>query len=354
MQQDLITITNKPALLEVNFEELKASLEKDLEKYRIVVTAETVADAKKLATELRKTKKVIDDRRKSEVAKATEPVKAFDSSMKELVGMVETGVGEIQEQVNRFEDDRRSEARRLLEHARDELWFDLEVDREFRSAEYVDLVILSALTTKGHLTAKVRSELRARVQEDKALQDQTARRLLELENESYKAGLVSPLTRDHVAHFLFETEDKYRLELDRILGAEIKRQEEAERRERERLEAEQRRKEREEAERKAKAEAAELERQRQEEELQRQAETATIEQNGHQGDREQYQEPQANGHGTPATPDPDATEWVKIECVFRIPVPTTASNKAIEDKLRAMMAAAGFQTRPEITVVRLD
>lgn len=355
MKQDLITIKNTPAALEVNFDELKASLETELEKYDLVITADNVAEAKKLAAELNKTKKIIDDRRKEEVAKASEPVRRFEERMKELATMCVDGRKKLLDQAERFDNERREEARRLLEHARDELWVDLEVGPEFRNAGYEDLANLTALTQKGHLTAKVRADLRARVNEDKARQDRTERRLLELENRSYKVGLAAPLTRDHVAHFLDLADDAYELELQRILDAEVRRQEQAEARERQRIEEQKRREEREEAQRKAKAEAAEARRIQEEQELQRQAETAEIEQGGHQGGPgEEVDYPPRETNGSPATPAPEATEWVRVECIFNIEVPTTASNQAIDKKLREMMAIAGFQSRPEIRVVRLD
>ena len=86
--KDLIRIEAKPALLSVNFAELEKHLAKELEKYDVVVTGDTVKDAKALATELNATKKIIDTRRKDEVAKASEPVKQFDANMKKLVPCV--------------------------------------------------------------------------------------------------------------------------------------------------------------------------------------------------------------------------------------------------------------------------
>lgn len=346
-----ITITNTPAKLAVNFEELRESLELELRKYDVLVTAETVVDAKKLAADLNKTKKLIDDRRKEEVAKASEPVRIFEASMKELSAMIDAGRAKLLEQVKRFEDERRELAAKLLERARDELWIELDVRPEFFKAKFEDLAIISNLTDKGNLSSKARAELRARVQADRALQDQTDRRLLELENQSYKAGLAAPLTRDHVAHFLFANDDVYQLDLERILEAEIRRQQEAERRERERIEAEQKRKEREELERKAAAERAEAERIRREQEAaQREQEAA---QHAQEAAQHEHEPAQANGHHQPeAAPEP-GTEWVRVDCVFTIEVPATASNQAIENKLREMMAAAGFQSRPEIRVTRL-
>tara|TARA_R110001599_G_scaffold339851_1_gene559749 strand:+ start:35883 stop:37031 length:1149 start_codon:yes stop_codon:yes gene_type:complete len=249
--KELIAIKNQPAIVEVNFEELRASLATELEKYDVVVTSETVKEAKALATELNQTKKVIDDRRKSEVAKASEPVKAFDAQMKQLVSMCEEGRTKILEQVARFENETREALSVMLSDKRLELWEEHQVIPEFRKAVFEDLVIISNVTIKGNLAAKAKDALVTRVLTDKSLQQQTQTRLVQLENESFKSGLAAPLTRDHVAHFLFDDDARYQSELTRILNAEINRQEEAQARERERIERQRQ------AEQRAKAEAEE-------------------------------------------------------------------------------------------------
>ncbi|MDX2349140.1 MAG: DUF1351 domain-containing protein [Porticoccus sp.] len=228
MKTNLIQIESVPARLQVNFDEIKKHLSVELEKYDVVVTADTVKEAKSLATELNATKKVINTRRKEEVATASEPVRQFDDSMKELVSMCETGRQKILGQVERFEDVTRKKALDLLHAHREQMWEQLGVDQEFRKATYDDLATLAAVTGKGALASSAKTKLNDRIGEDKAAQDQTEVRLLVLENQSYKAGLVSPLTRDHIAVFLFSPDEVYQVELDRVLAAEVTRQEESE------------------------------------------------------------------------------------------------------------------------------
>lgn len=240
--QELIYVSAVPAKLAVNFDELKKHLERELERYAVVVTVDTVADAKKLATELNKTAGVIDTRRKDEVAKVSGPIKAFDAQMKELVELCKGGRQKILDQVKRFEDETRAALGELLHKRRAELWAELGVDGEFQRAETGDLILLTGITAKGNLAAAVAAKLEARVRDDKALQDRTKMRLLELENQSYKAGLAAPLSRDHVEPFLFADDASYGAELNRILDAEKRREAEAEARMRERLEREARQK----------------------------------------------------------------------------------------------------------------
>lgn len=333
-----IHINSTPARLEVNFEELRESLADELKKYDVVVTADTLKDAKQLATDLNKTAKLIDDRRKQEVSKASEPVRQFDDQMKELVGLCKSGRQKLLDQVKQFEDETRAEALELLVDYRQELWQDLSVSPDYRTAEIKDLAILSALTAKRNLTSKARGDVRSRVEADKALQDQTERRILELEVESHRAGLAAPLQRVHIEAFLFADDETYRAKLDGLIEAEIQRQEAAERRERERIEREEAQRRREDAERQQREQAAEAERIAHE-----QAQQSSTEPNA------------AMPEQCPAQSPESATgfEWVRVTAVFAIQVPGTASNAAIADKLREQMSSAGFKSTPEIMVERL-
>lgn len=237
--QELIKIESVPATLAINFDELRAHLSKELERYDVLVTEETLPGAKKLATELNQTAKTIDEKRKEAVAAVSEPIRKFDDQMKSLVTMCKEGRQKLLDQIQTFEDETRERARLLLAEYRDEMWEKHSVRPEFRKAEFADLVMLTAVTKGGNLASKHANDLESRVLADKSLQDRTGRRLLELENASFRAGLSAPLTRDHVAGFLMADDSEYSAELDRILQAEVRREEEAQRRMREKLEREQ-------------------------------------------------------------------------------------------------------------------
>src|SRR5690625_528 len=110
-----LTIDSAPAKLALNFEEVKKRLAAELSRYDgVVVTQETLADAKKLATELNQTAKAIDDRRKEEVAAVSEPIKQFDAQMRELVEMCKDGRAQLLDQVKVFEDEVRKQVHALL------------------------------------------------------------------------------------------------------------------------------------------------------------------------------------------------------------------------------------------------
>lgn len=327
--QELIQVENTPAHIDVNFEALKKHLDGELKKYRVVVTGDTVKDAKKVATDINALRKEIDTRRKEEVAKASEPVKAFDGKMKELVAMCDTGRKEILDQVKKFEDETRQLASQLLHDAREDLWKKLQVEDEYKSAEFDDLILLSSVTGTGKLAASAKQKLEQRVSEDKALQDRTKVRLVELENKSWKADLAAPLTRDHVQHFLFADEETYNRELQRILDAEIERQ----------AAAEQRMKQQEEK-RRQQEEAAKHEAQARQERMEKQ-------------EQEKAPEPEPTSEPTAASkPEPKArtSNQVVITCKFHVNVPDGTPDEVIKRQLRAKMEAAGFSSLASIEI----
>ena len=350
---DLIKIQSTPAMLQVNLTELKAALAKELAKYDVVVTQDTLPDAKKLAIELNKVAGEIDKRRKEEVAKVSEPIKAFDASMKELVEMTRGGRAKLLKQVDRFEDDIREQARQLLQAYREKLWEKEGVHEEYRGANFQDLVLISNVTAKGALAAKAKTELESRVTQDKIMQDRTERRLLELENASYKAGLAAPLTRDHVRPFLFEDHETYDRELTRIIEAEVRRQEQAEQAMRERLEREARQK----------AEAEQREKERVEREAQKKAEVERL--------RKEYQEREAAAESVQKAPEPVKQDLgglpreepptepaapgkirLSVVAVFAPEVDPGVSDAAIETALRTAMERTGITTLQSITIHR--
>ncbi|MDP4546527.1 DUF1351 domain-containing protein [Marinobacter sp. MDS2] len=338
--QELIAINNVPALVEVNFDELKATLSLELKKYEgILVTADTVKGAKKLATELNATKAAISKRRKEEVAKASAPVKAFDAQMKELETMVETGRQALLAQAKVFDDETRALAVELLQAHRAERWADKGVRPEFQRAECDHLALVTAVTGTGKLAAGARTKLDALVDEDKRLQDQTDMRLLKLENESYKAGLSAPLNRGHVEHFLFDEETAYAGKLAALMASELDREQVAQQRMREKMAREQEARQAE-VVTKAPQESA-----------------ATVVEQINSEDSEQYVASQGGETLEPSAPAASAPRDagrvpVTVACTFALEVSASVTDEAIQAELRRVLEAAGITTLDTIAVHR--
>jgi uncharacterized phage infection (PIP) family protein YhgE len=353
MNQELIVKT-QPPVLDTNYEALRAHLVQEVERYDIVVTSDTVKDAKKLATELNATKKQLDDRRKQEVAKASEPIKAFDTQLKELVKLCEDGRQKILGQVKAFEEDTLREAQQRLEEYLQECYEDLGVREEYRTASVDGMAKLTTLTKTGKLAAAACSEVGSRVNKCRMLQQQTDLRLSQLENECYRAGLHSPLTREHVEGILFTDETQYHDALQSMIIRELDRQAETERRAA--AAAEQKIRD-EQAEAKRKQDAIE--------DQQRAADMALAEQEAPPAPTPEPEDTVAAPADLPNTPEPmepapapqpaasaPGKIPVRVYCTLDIEVSPRVSDDAIEAELRRKMAEAGI--RESITDITIN
>lgn len=320
-----IEINSLPATISVNFEVLESALKSELEKYNIVVSEDTIAGAKELAADLNKTKAIIAERRKEAIEKASGPIKKFEASMKSLEGLCTEGRQRIVDQIAVFEDKKKALAKERLAGLLQMEWDRLQVRPDFRKAAIDDMVKLTAITSKGNLTAASVAEITNRAMGNKALQDQTDRRLLELENASYKAGLTAPLTKDHVKPFLFADDEQYAAELARIIDVEIHRQKATEAKIQERVLA------------------------------QESARRSVIDEPSKS--REQEREPTPEPTPEPpkeARPDEHGRIPVTVACYFEIKVRPEVEDRQIEAQARNMMLKAGVTTLKDVSITRQE
>lgn len=236
---ELSAVVATPVVISGNFDAVKQYVSDELQRYDVVVTADTLADCKKLATQLNKMASEIKARGKAITDEAAQPITLIKDQIAEIVNMCQAGREKLTAQVKTFEDETRKLCDQLLAACRAELWESTGVQPEFRRAQYSDLVILTNVTGKGALTAKAKQEVQNRVNTDKQLQDQTEKRLLMLENTCLKAGMIASLTRAHVESFLFADDAAYQQRLDAMIQSELERQRATEQRLREQQAAEQ-------------------------------------------------------------------------------------------------------------------
>jgi hypothetical protein len=221
---NLIAAIKTPVVLTGNFEEVRAHFVEQLKAYDLVVTVDTLADAKKLATELNKAATEVKSRGKAVSSEASAPIDAFNNQVKELAQLLLDARTKLTEQVKRFEDETRAKALAALQAYLVEQGTAKGIQTECQTATVDDLANLSTLTSTGKLSAKAKAEVDARIQADLNLQTQTEMRLIKLENESYKAGLSVSLERRHVEAFLFANENEYSMRLASLFEAEVQRE----------------------------------------------------------------------------------------------------------------------------------
>lgn len=223
-QTELVASIKTLPELSGNFDEVRAYFVEELKKYDVVVTLETLPDAKKLATELNKAATEVKNRGKAVSTEAAAPIKLFDDRVKELAQLLLDARTKLTEQVKTFEDETRAKALAALQAYLVEQGTAKGIRPQFQRATVDDLANLSTLTGTGKLAAKPKAEVDARIAADLALQQQTDMRLVMLENESLKAGLAAPLTQNHVELFLYEPDDVYKMRLAHLFEAELQRE----------------------------------------------------------------------------------------------------------------------------------
>lgn len=225
---DLALVRSVPAAIEFNLEEYREGIRQELREYDLVVTVDTVKGAKDLSADLNKKAKELGDKFKEVNKIVTAPITEVGAQVKEIVAEILESRTRLVNQIAKFEDDRKQIAREALTVERDALWLSLGVSDEFKRCKVDPLVLLGSLTEKNKLTASAMRDLTAMVQQDRALQTQTEGRVLTIENECYRAGLKSPLTRNHIEGFLFVDEHSYKSNLDRLIDSELTRQKQIE------------------------------------------------------------------------------------------------------------------------------
>lgn len=106
-------IEKVPGKLVINYEELKAALSVELEKYKgLVVTENQITEAKSTRAKLNKVKAAIEDRRKELKKEYLKPYEIVEKQAKELVGMIDEVSSNIANQIKEFEE-KEKEAKKI-------------------------------------------------------------------------------------------------------------------------------------------------------------------------------------------------------------------------------------------------
>jgi len=306
-----LQIIHTPGFVRANLAELEERVIARLASYKgLVLTNEQIPESKKEAANLRKEKKELSVARIKLTKDNDAAIADVIGTLKRLESLYEEAADDLTAQARESESIRKTEARDTLLASLIAAWDASDVNQEHRTATINDLVTLTAVTIKGNPTAKVSAEIKCRAAADRANQDRTKMRLLELANQSYEAGLDAPLTRGHVEMFLFADDETYRSGIERIITTEIERQKvteaRVEQRQQQEAEAEQRRQAIAPPPEVAPAPAAE-----------------------------------AAPAATPVAPQAN-TRTVTIVCTFQTGVPAGASEAQVENSIKKQLEAKGF------------
>ena len=103
-------LANIPAEIQFNYDELKKELSESLKYYQeLVVTKESIKDAKKDRANLNNLTKALEDKRKQIKKQCLMPYEEFEKKVKDLVGMIKQPVDVIDSQVKAYEEIEKNE-----------------------------------------------------------------------------------------------------------------------------------------------------------------------------------------------------------------------------------------------------
>lgn len=106
-----------PQEISFNYDELKTQLAESLDRYNnLVVTEDAIQPAKKDRAALNALYKAIEDKRKSVKKACLAPYETFETKAKELTGMIQQPIDAIDRQVKGFEEQKRQEKYKAIEH----------------------------------------------------------------------------------------------------------------------------------------------------------------------------------------------------------------------------------------------
>ena len=178
------TVENQ--LLKTNFNEIKARVIGEVQKYSLNVTEENIPQAKQVMANFNKVKAEISDRYKVFIDKFSAPINQLKAEKKEIEEIISNGRGKIADAVASFENakletianDIRLYAKNLCD----------EKNLNFERINISDLIKLSAVTQSGSLTKATKEAIEAKIQ---ALENEILQaRLIEQERLAKEAQIA--------------------------------------------------------------------------------------------------------------------------------------------------------------------
>nr|DAI16364.1 MAG TPA: Protein of unknown function (DUF1351) [Caudoviricetes sp.] len=307
-------------ILTTNFEEIKAGVAMQVEKYSIEVTDENIPEAKKVMANFNKVKTAIGDRYKFFIDKLSAPINQLKNEKKEIEAIISDGRQKIADGVAAFENAKLEQiAERINEYMKS---LCDEKGLNFERINVSDLIKLSAVTAAGSLAKPTKEAIEGKIA---ALENEILQaKLAEQEKQRRDAEIAERARKEaeeRAAREKAELEAQAKAREAEILArAERERQEAAQRAEREKQEAVEQ----------AAREAAER------------AKTEANKQAFYEAQREVLQKPRDTG---------DGKVIYTIRAEFEVKAIANASHEKLAAKIKDMLAAAGITNLSKIEVL---
>lgn len=180
-----IQINKQLPVITMNFEEVKASLIENMERYKgIIVTEESLKDCKATQKDLAGLRNKLDTYRKDVKKEMEKPIKAFESDCKELIGLIAEVEAPIKFGILEFDNKRKEEKRKFADIKIFETCQALGLEKKYADQ-------LTVLDKYLNLSASAKSVLEDIEQRAEALKQQ--QNMDKVKDEMIKANIESAL-----------------------------------------------------------------------------------------------------------------------------------------------------------------
>ena len=180
-----IEINKQLPVITMNFEEVKASLVENMEKYKgIIVTEESLKDCKATQKDLAGLRNKLDSYRKDVKKEMEKPIKAFESDCKELIGLIAEVEAPIKSGILEFDNKRKEEKRKFADIKIFEICQKLNLEKKYADQ-------LTVLDKYLNLSASAKSVVEDIEQRAEALKQQ--QNMDKVRAEMVKANIESAL-----------------------------------------------------------------------------------------------------------------------------------------------------------------
>ncbi len=197
-------------------------------EYNSIVTEANFSDMKKSATKLNAFANDINKFKIAKVKAETEDIEIFKGHCKKYIGMYTTKKDEIKKGMEIFEEKTKKQVLNVCIPFLTKYYEDLNIREEFKTVSVLDMTATKFMTATGNISKPGKDEVIARVNIVNSLQVKVDMRIMQLENECYKAGLKAPLTKEHIQGFIQAKDEVYATQLNNLIQSEVRRQKQIE------------------------------------------------------------------------------------------------------------------------------
>lgn len=179
-------------VLKTNFDDIKAEVVSQVEKYSIEVTEDNIPEAKKVMANFNKVKTEIGEKYKFYIDKLSAPINQLKTEKKEIEAIITDGRQKIADGVAEFESKRLDEISQKISAYVKSVCDEKQLN--FERINTSDLIKLSAVTPAGSLAKTTKETIDARVQ---ALENEILKARLEAEEKAkYEAQIAEQARRE--------------------------------------------------------------------------------------------------------------------------------------------------------------